>query len=227
MHKGLHSFADIATLKTMLKSPNSVSSSLPYLYTINAQVYEHNLLAYTIAETSKKCTISAIETVSGDVTEDIKQKILSKTDDPSKTIGLFKYLLFVEDMPAEICIKIDVGDCLTNKTTCLVKTLDFRVENSQRCSIIWVEFENKAVGSKARTKYAHLFAPYCSKSWTPVLEIARNFNVGMFEMEQYYANIKPDVKYTYVQTSGFKIQEFLQSLHRKKEHVSLHKYWSS
>lgn len=181
MRKGLHSSADIATLKTRLKSLDSIPSSLPYLYTINAQVDEHNMLAYTNAETSKKCTISAIDTVSGDVTKDIKQKILSKvSDDPSKTMGLFKNLLIVEDMPAEICINIDVEDGLTNGTTCLVKKLDFRVENSQRCSIIWVAFENEAVGSKARTKYAHLFAPYCSKSWTPVLEITRNFNVGMF-----------------------------------------------
>lgn len=62
-----------------------------------------------------------IDTVSGDVTEDMKQKILSKvSDDPSKTMGLLKNLLIVEDMPAEICINIDVEDGLTNGTTCLV-----------------------------------------------------------------------------------------------------------
>lgn len=181
MRKGLQSSADVATLKTRIKPADSIPSSLPYLYTINAQVDEHNMQAYVNAENRKKCTISAIDTVSGDVNDDVKQKILLKiSDDPSKTMGLFKNLLIVEDMPAEICINIDVEDGLTNGTTCMVKKIDFRVENSERCSIIWVAFENEAVGSKTRTKYAHLFVQNCNKSWTPILEITRNFNVGLF-----------------------------------------------
>lgn len=36
---------------------------------------------------------------------------------------------------------------------CTVKNLDFRVENSNRCSVIWVEFESRQIGLKTQTKY--------------------------------------------------------------------------
>lgn len=77
-----------------------------------------------------------------------------------------------------ICINVDVEDGLTNGTSCIVKKLDFRVENSSRCSIIWVEFESLLIGAKTREKYTHLYSPSCKKTWTPILEITRNFNVG-------------------------------------------------
>lgn len=93
-------------------------------------------------------------------------------------MGLFRNLYIAEDLPAEICLNIDVEDGLTNGTTCLVKKLDFRVLNSNRCSIIWVKFETQQIGSKARTKYAHLYNKNCDKLLTPILEINRNFNVG-------------------------------------------------
>lgn len=93
-------------------------------------------------------------------------------------MGLVGRLLIVENLPAEICINVDVEDGLTNGTSCIVKKLDFRVENSSRCSIIWVEFESLLIGAKTREKYTHLYSPSCKKTWTPILEITRNFNVG-------------------------------------------------
>lgn len=95
-------------------------------------------------------------------------------------MGLFKNLSIVEDLPAEICLNVDVEDGLTNGTTCTVKKLDFPAENLHRCSIIWVVFENAVVGSKTRLKYAHLFTTNSNKSWTPILEVTRNFSVGQF-----------------------------------------------
>lgn len=92
-------------------------------------------------------------------------------------MGLVSNLMIVENLPAEICLNIDVEDGLTNGTPCTVKKLDFRVKNSNRCSIIWVEFENRQIGSKTRTKYAHLYTSTCNKTWT-IIEITRNFNVG-------------------------------------------------
>jgi hypothetical protein len=93
-------------------------------------------------------------------------------------MGLVNNLLMVENLPAEICLNIDVEDGLTNGTSCIVKKLDFRVENSNRCSIIWVEFESQQIGARTRTKYSHLFTVSCEKTWTPILETTRNFNVG-------------------------------------------------
>lgn len=66
----------------------------------------------------------------GDVSNDVKQKILTQvSDDPNKTMGLVKDLYLVLDLPAEVCLNIDVVDGLTNGSPCLVKKFDFRVTN--------------------------------------------------------------------------------------------------
>lgn len=82
--------------------------------------------AFEKADDRKKCEIAAIDAVDGDVKEETRKIILNKVpDDPSKTMGLVSRLLIVEDLPAEICINIDVEDGLTNGTSCIVKTTGF------------------------------------------------------------------------------------------------------
>lgn len=46
----------------------------------------------------------------------------------------------------ELCVNINVEDGMTNGSPCIVQFLDFSVENSSRCSIIWVMFEDKSTG---------------------------------------------------------------------------------
>lgn len=157
LREGLQTSSDISNLKRRILPKECISSSLTHLYTINEQVDEHNIQAYNSAEKRKKCIVPAIDTVSGDVSAEVRAKILSKvSDNPSNTMGLHNTLFIVEDLPAEICINIDVEDGLTNGAVCVVKKLDFRVENSQRCSIIWVAFENDSTGSKNTYKVCSL-----------------------------------------------------------------------
>lgn len=66
---------------------------------------------------------------------------------------------------------------MTNGSPCIVQLLDFRVENSTRCSIIWVKFENKSTEKLWREKYAHLFIECIPKDWTPILEPTRSFTL--------------------------------------------------
>lgn len=39
------------------------------------------------------------------------------------------------NLPAEVCLNVDVEDDLANGSPCVVKELDFRVSGSKRCSI--------------------------------------------------------------------------------------------
>ncbi|XP_061196745.1 uncharacterized protein LOC133205019 [Saccostrea echinata] len=152
---------------------------LPHLFTTNVKVNDHNMAAFRNAPFVKKCVIPAIDFVSGDVANDVKHKILNQmSNDPSKTMGLFKELYLVEDLPAEICINIDVNDGLTNGTPCIVKKFDFKVENSTRCSIVWVQFELENIGASNRMKYSKYYNDAISKSWTPILEVSKKFTVG-------------------------------------------------
>lgn len=68
------------------------------------------------------------------------------SDDPNKTMGLIKDLYLAVELPAEVCLNIDVVDGLTNESPCVIKKFDLRVMDSTRCSLILVQFEDKNVG---------------------------------------------------------------------------------
>lgn len=97
----------------------------------------------------------------------------------SKTMGLLSKLKLVINIPAEKTNNADVQDGITNGAFCIVKHFDFRVEGSNRCSIIWVEFTEKEIGKTMRTKLARLHKPEISKTRTSILEITRIFKIHM------------------------------------------------
>lgn len=84
-------------------------------------------------------------------------------------MGLFSELRLVVDVTAEISNNVDVH--------CIVKHFDYRVEGSNRCSIIWVKFTDSSIGKTLQTKLARLYKPGICRSWTPILEITRMFKV--------------------------------------------------
>lgn len=168
-------------LKTRTSCLNGLQSVnlVPHLFTTNAKVNCHNMEAYNCAATENKCSASAVHTVGGDVTTNVKNQILAQvSDNPSNTMGLHKELHLVKDLPAEICINVNVQDGLTNGSPCVVKKLDFRVPGFKRCSIVWVLFDEPSIGSATRIKYAHLYTKDICKSWTPIVEISQKFSVG-------------------------------------------------
>lgn len=117
---------------------------------------------------AQKTSVEAIDSISGEMSTDLRRKILDKVpDDPSKTMRLKINLQVGVCIQYELCVNINVEDGMTNGS-CIVQLLDFRVENSTRCSIIWVNFENKSTGKHWREKYAHLFIECIHSDWTPI-----------------------------------------------------------
>ncbi|WAR31911.1 hypothetical protein MAR_034453 [Mya arenaria] len=130
----------------------------------------------------KKTIVSAIDSISGDIPSHLKTKLLSKIpEDSNKTKGLSKYLHIAEECPAELCANIDVSDGLANGTPCLKKKIEFRVPGSDRCSIIWVHFDEQNVGKTYRNQYKHLFTVDIPSHYTPIIEINRQFSFNYYQ----------------------------------------------
>lgn len=130
LREGLQTEQDMEQLKTRTSCLNGLQNVnlVPHLFTTNAKVNCHNMEAYNCAATENKCSVSAVDTVGGDVTTNVKNQILAQfSDNPSNTMGLHKELHLVKDLPAEICVNVNVQDGLTNGSPCVVKKLDFRV----------------------------------------------------------------------------------------------------
>lgn len=66
---------------------------------------------------------------------------------------------------------------LTNGAECVIENIDYRVDNSNRPSSIWVSFARTDIGKKQRTENAHLYEAKMNKNWTPILEVTRQFRV--------------------------------------------------
>ena len=101
--------------------------------------------------------------------------INSLPDDYSKTGQLMKSLTVVVGMIVVHTANVDVEDGFTNGATGVVKQIDFRMEGTNRPSIIWVLFDDPRVGRTTREKYRKLYNPSINTDWTPVFDVQRTF----------------------------------------------------
>ena len=107
------------------------------------------------------------------------QKLInSLPDDYSKTGQLMKSLTVVVGMIVVHTANVDVEDGLTNGATGVVKQIDFRMEGTNRPSIIWVLFDDPRVGRTTREKYRKLYNSSINTDWTPVFDVQRTFIVN-------------------------------------------------
>ena len=104
--------------------------------------------------------------------------INSLPDDYSKTGQLMKSLTVVVGMIVVHTANVDVEDGLTNGATGVVKQIDFRMEGTNRPSIIWVLFDDPRVGRSTREKYRKLYNSSIHTDWTPVFDVQRTFIVN-------------------------------------------------
>ena len=104
--------------------------------------------------------------------------INSLPDDYSKTGQLMKSLTVVVGMIVVHTANVDVEDGLTNGATGVVKEIDFRMEGTNRPSIIWVLFDDPRVGRTTREKYRKLYNSSINTNWTPVFDVQRTFIVN-------------------------------------------------
>ena len=93
------------------------------------------------------------------------------TDKYSKTGHLMNSLAVVIGMIVVHTANVDVEDGLTNGATGVVKHIDFKMEGTNRPSIIWVLFDDSRVGRTTREKYRKLYNSSIHTDWTPVFDV--------------------------------------------------------
>lgn len=184
LREGKHSDHDINGLKRRLLHTVPGNENYPmettHLFTTNASVNAHNNSMYAKCE-NDKCQIKAIDIVVGDISDDLKKQMKDKIpNDPTKTMGLYSLTSIATNAKYDLTTNVDVTDGLTNGAECVIKNIDYRVENSSRPSIIWVLFPDTDIGKKQRKENMHLYntKPIIDKTWTPILEVTRQFRIN-------------------------------------------------
>ena len=105
------------------------------------------------------------------------QNLINKLSDHyTKTGCLMKSLTLVVGMIVAHTANVDVEDGLTNGATGVVKYIDYRMEETNRPSIVWVLFDDPRIGRTAREKYRKLYNTNIDREWTPVFDVQRTLS---------------------------------------------------
>ena len=182
IREGNHTEDDIATLEARsvkVEDPNYVSLKQElHLFPCNIAVDTHNANMFESAVT-EKVEIKCIDTVLGEESADVKQKILNllkgkKTND---TGNLSETLKIAVGLKYDTTHNVSVEDGVCNGTPCVLRMIHYM--EAQKCvpSCLWVEFPDISIGRNTRRQYSHYYKKYpsVSKMWTPVWCVRRTF----------------------------------------------------
>ena len=182
LREGKHNQNDIKVLKERIVKIKPGEKNYPinetHIYSTNAQVNDHNSAMYQTSHT-QKAQIKCIDIVVGDMSDDLKNKVKEKIpDDHTKTMGLFNVVSVAVGAKYDLTTNVNVTDGMTNGAECVREKIDYRVKDSTRPSIIWVSFPEAIIGQNHRNEFAHLFNKNVDRTWTPILEITRQFKIS-------------------------------------------------
>lgn len=176
LREGNHSKNDKADWKQRLLhlKPDELNypMDLTHLFTTNSFVSAHNNNPYTLSKASKS-QVKAIDIIVGYISDDLNKQMKEKIPhDPMKTMGLYSTVQIATNGKYDLRNNVDGAECI-------IKNIDYRVENSSRPSIVWVSFGDPYIGQKQEKESAHLYdKKNMQRNCTPILEVTRQFRIN-------------------------------------------------
>ena len=180
VREGNQTEEDIVLLKSRSVSRDSelyrsLKDSL-HLFPCNEDADNHNDSVYSLAATDK-AEIRCLDTVLGDYTDAVKQKISNsvKHAKTNETGNLMNVVKFAVGLCYDTTHNISVEDGICNGTPCVLKKIQYTNALSSVPSCLWVQFSDSNVGKETRRKYIHYFTADINPEWTPIWAVKRNF----------------------------------------------------
>ena len=212
---------DQDTLQTSFVSPESkdYQKDLLHLFAENAGVNKHN--NEILAEMSgEKVVIPCHDTVISANISDKKCDDLVKSlpDDFSKTGNLMKLLTVAVGMIYVMTVNVDVEDGLTNGSTGIVKLIEYRMEGTNRPSIIWVLFDHSRIGKSTRERFYNrgFYNANIQRDWTPVFDVERTFIYNYKTYQRIQFPLKLAAAKTVHKAQGATVDKVVVDLSQKK-----------
>ena len=198
----------------------------PHLFTENRFVDKHNE-NYLNRLSEDKVIIPCHDTVvSANISINKCRKLIEALpDDSNKTANLPKLLTVAVGMIYDITVNVNVADGLTNGSTCVVKFIEYKMEGTDRPSIIWVLFQDSQIGQSTREKFLNrgLYSTNIDKAWTPIFDIERTFIYNFKTYQRIQFPLKPAAGKTIHKAQGSTVDEIVVDLSqtrvRKQPHI--------
>ena len=128
-----------------------------------------------------------------------------------------KSLTFVVGMIVVMTVNVDVEDGLTNGATGVVKHIDYKMEGTNRPSIIWVLFDDSRIGRSAREKYRTSYNSSIHREWTPVFDVQRTFIMNYKTYQRIPFPLTPASGKTVYKAEGATVDEVVVDLSQDKK----------
>ena len=133
-------------------------------------------------------------------------------------MGLYSVVSIAVGAKYDLTTNVNITGGMTNGAECLIEKIDYRVKDSTRPSIIWVSFPQASIGQNQRNQFAHLFTKNMDRTWTPILEITRQFKISKRHqcqiLRRQYA-LRPAAAKTIYQL----ITQFTTDYHTQIDHI--------
>ena len=182
IREGRQTQGDINVLISRNISPESTQylelKNILHLFPCNISVDAHNMDVYERA-TSQKAEIKCTDTVLGEDSNEVKEKILEqlKGRKSNDTGNLCERLKVAVGLSYVTTHNILVSDGICNGTPCILQKIHYIEKNNPIPSCLWVEFPEKRIGKETRKENMYYYHKYrdISKTWTPIWAVRRTF----------------------------------------------------
>ncbi|XP_028405235.1 uncharacterized protein LOC114527739 [Dendronephthya gigantea] len=224
VREGKHTDDDMNILKQRVLKLSPHHRDYPmiatHLFSTNMSVDEHNDEIFK-KSTNEKVQIKAIDIVLGDLSDELKERLKKQIpNDPTKTMGLYSVCRVLNEAKYDLTTNVSVTDGMTNGAECVIKKIDYRVIGSSRPSIIWVQFLEEHIAKKYRAEFAYLYNENIERTWTPILEVTRQFRKHKVQVIRRQFPLRPSAAKTIHRCQGDTLREAVVDLpSQKREHM--------
>ncbi|KAJ8050657.1 ATP-dependent DNA helicase pfh1 [Holothuria leucospilota] len=176
LREGNQTSDDITVLKARQFSVDEVPKEATHLFQTNDQVNAHNDTMFHLLKTAK-VEIPAIDIVTGDVNEAVKETTLNHIPkNPNLTMGLTGNMSLAVGQRVDLCLNVAVDDGLINGASGIVKCIQ-NVQTNQ-IHTIWIQFDDPSIGKTFGQSTRHLISSDLPSVWTAINRVSRQFRTG-------------------------------------------------
>ena len=115
-------------------------------------------------------------------------------------------------------VNVSVEDGLTNDATGVVKFIDYRMQGTNRPSIIWFLFDDPRIGRKTREQYFNrgFYNDRIQREWTPVFDLERTFTYNHKTYQIIQCPLRPAADKTVYKAEEATVDKVVVDLTQKK-----------
>ena len=147
--------------------------------------------------------------------EDALKKIPT---DSNKTANLHCSVTVVVNMIYDLTVNINTEDGLANGASGVVKFIEYKQRETNRPSIIWVQFDDLNAGMETRVRYKNrgLYHSRINDSWTPIFDTERSFTYNRKTFQRIQFPLQPSAGRSVHRAQGSTLERVVVDLSQRK-----------